>query len=68
MAAKSTPSASAPEPTPSAPAIEPAPGPVPASDIPMCWVRDADTADPYLINVADFDPAKHSRLGPPQEA
>lgn len=41
-----------------------APGPVPASEIPMCWVTDADSGEdnPYLVNVADVVPGKHTRL------
>lgn len=54
------PTAAAPDAAPTA-AAPTAPGPVPASEIPMCWVVDADSPTPYLINVADFDDAKHTR-------
>jgi hypothetical protein len=35
---------------------------VPVTEVPMCWVTDDDTPDPYLVNVADVDPAKHTRV------
>ncbi|HET8777974.1 MAG TPA: hypothetical protein VFN76_09975 [Candidatus Limnocylindria bacterium] len=30
--------------------------------IPTCWVRDAHTPDPFLINASDFDPSQHTRV------
>lgn len=36
---------------------------IPHTQRPVCWVRDADTPYPYMVNESDFDPAKHTKLG-----